>query len=66
MSKEIIPIERVVQSIRWFRDQKVLLDSDLAALYGVTTGNLNRRSAGIETDSHQILCSDLAPRRRKI
>ena len=42
MSKEIIPVERVVQSIRWFRGQKVLLDSDLAALYGVTTGNLNK------------------------
>jgi len=42
MSKEIIPIERVLQSIRWFRGQKVLLDSDLAALYGVTTGNLNK------------------------
>jgi hypothetical protein len=42
MSKEIIPIERVVQSIRRIRGQKVLLDSDLAALYGVTTGNLNK------------------------
>ena len=42
MSKEIIPIERVVQSIRWFRGQKVRLDSDLAALYGATTGNLNK------------------------
>jgi len=42
MSKAIVPIERVVQSIRWFRGQKVLLDSDLAALYGVTTGNLNK------------------------
>ena len=42
MSKVIIPIERVGQSIRWFRGQKVLLDSDLAALYGVTTGNLNK------------------------
>src|SRR5436309_1918012 len=42
MSKEIIPIERVVQSIRWIRGQKVLLDSDLALLYGVTTGNLNK------------------------
>jgi hypothetical protein len=30
MSKEIIPIERVVQSIRWIRGQKVF-DSDLAA-----------------------------------
>ena len=42
MSKEIIPIERVVQSIPWIRSQKVLFDSDLAALYGVTTGNLKQ------------------------
>jgi ORF6N domain-containing protein len=42
MSQEIIPIERVVQSIRWIRGQKVLLDSHLATLYGVTTGNLNK------------------------
>ena len=42
MSKEIIPIERVAQSIRWIRGQKVLLDSDLAVLYGVTTENLNK------------------------
>src|SRR6184192_216136 len=42
MIKEIIPVERIAQSIRWIRGQKVLLDSDLAALYGVTTGNLNK------------------------
>src|SRR5256885_3913962 len=42
MSKEIIPIERLVQSICWIHGQKVLLDSDLAALCGVTTGNLNK------------------------
>lgn len=42
MSKEIIPIKRVAQSIRWIRGQKVLLDSDLAALYGVQTKNLNK------------------------
>ena len=42
MSKEIIPVERVAQSIRWIRNQKVLLDSDLAALYGVQTKNLNK------------------------
>src|SRR5436853_749444 len=42
MSKEIIPIERLVQSICWIHGRKVLLDSDLAALYGVTTGNLNK------------------------
>jgi len=42
MSKEIIPIERVVQSIRWIRGQRVLLDSDLAGLYGVVTKGLNQ------------------------
>src|SRR5262245_2574236 len=42
MSKEIIPVQQVVQSIGWIRGQKVLLDSDLAALYGVTTGNPNK------------------------
>ncbi|HJW38881.1 MAG TPA: ORF6N domain-containing protein [Candidatus Udaeobacter sp.] len=49
MSKEIVPIERVVQSIHWIRGQRVLLDSDLAILYDVTTGNLNKavkRNAG--------------------
>jgi ORF6N domain len=42
MSKEIIPIKRVAQSIRRIRSQKVLLDSDLGALYGVQTKNLNK------------------------
>src|SRR5215204_4465040 len=36
MSKEIVPIERVAESIRWIRGHKVLLDSDLALLYGAT------------------------------
>jgi hypothetical protein len=66
MSKEIILIERLVQSIRWIRGHKVLLDSDLAAFYSVTTGNLNKAVNRIETDSHQISCSNLALRRRKI
>ncbi|HEV8618208.1 MAG TPA: ORF6N domain-containing protein [Candidatus Udaeobacter sp.] len=42
MSKEIIPIERIAQRIHLFRGQKVMLDFDLAQLYGVTTGNLNK------------------------
>jgi DNA-binding PadR family transcriptional regulator len=42
MSKQRIPIEHVVQSIRWIRGQKVLLDFDLAPLYGVQTKNLNK------------------------
>lgn len=42
MSKDIVPNARLVRSIRWIRGQKVLLDSDLATLDGVTTGNLNK------------------------
>src|SRR5437899_3624261 len=49
MSKEILPSQRIAQSIYLLRGQKVMLDSDLARLYGVTTGHLNRavkRNAG--------------------
>jgi hypothetical protein len=43
--RELIPIGRIAQSIHLLRGQKVMLDSDLAALYGVTTGNLNKAVA---------------------
>ena len=42
MSKEIFPAARIAQSIYLLRGQKVMLDSDLAALYGVPTGRMNR------------------------
>jgi hypothetical protein len=42
MSKKIIPIERITRLIFVLREQKVMLDSDLATLYGVPTGHLNR------------------------
>lgn len=42
MGKAIIPVEHIAQSIRWIRGQKVLLDFDLAELYGVQTKNLNK------------------------
>jgi len=45
MNKEIIPVQRIAQAIRFLRGEKVLLDSDLAQLYGVTTGNLNKAVA---------------------
>ena len=38
--KSIIAIERIAQSILFVRGQKVLLDSDLADLYGVETRSL--------------------------
>ena len=42
MSRQIIPVSKIEQSINLVRGQKVILDSDLAMLYGVTTGNLNK------------------------
>jgi ORF6N domain len=42
MGKEVIPIERIARAILVIRREKVMLDSDLAALYGLTTENLNK------------------------
>ena len=39
---QLVPVERVERLIRLVRGEKVLLDADLAVLYGVTTGNLNK------------------------
>jgi hypothetical protein len=39
---ELIPLERIQNSIFLIRGEKVMLDSDLAVLYGVGTGTLNR------------------------
>jgi len=42
MSKEIVPAEQIALQIRHFRGEKVLLDFDLAKLYGVATKVLNQ------------------------
>jgi len=42
MSKDVIPIYRVADKILYLREQKVILDCDLARLYGVQTRVLNR------------------------
>ena len=42
MRKEIVPASRVAQSIYLLRGQKVMLDFDLAALYGVAAKVLNQ------------------------
>lgn len=38
-----VPIERITHSILILRGRRVLLDSDLAALYGVTTKRFNEQ-----------------------
>lgn len=40
--KHLIPQEIIESKIYLIRGKKVMLDRDLAVLYGVTTGNLNR------------------------
>ena len=42
MSDIIIPDEIIMSKILLIRNQKVMIDRDLAELYGVTTGNLNK------------------------
>lgn len=37
-----VPVERIEALIRFIRDEKVILDRDLADLYGVSTSNLNK------------------------
>jgi hypothetical protein len=39
----IIPVEKIDRSILYIRGQKVMLDVDLAVLYGVTTKRLNQQ-----------------------
>jgi len=38
-----VPVERITRSIRVLRGQRVLLDAELATLYGVTTKRLNEQ-----------------------
>lgn len=41
-ARTLLPVDHITQSIRVLRGHKVLLDADLAALYGVTTKALNQ------------------------
>ena len=39
---DLMPIERIENKIMLIRGRKVLLDRDLAELYDISTGNLNK------------------------
>ena len=41
--KQLVPLERVEKTILLIRRQKIILDADLARLYGVTTKRLNEQ-----------------------
>jgi hypothetical protein len=43
VSADVLPLEAIIPSIVLLRGQKVLLDADLAALYGVETRRLNEQ-----------------------
>lgn len=43
MSSKIVHIENIQQKIHLIRGKQVMLDSDLAELYGVSTGRLNEQ-----------------------
>ena len=45
MENQLIPDEIIMNQIYHIRGQKVMLDKDLAELYQVTTGNLNKAVA---------------------
>jgi len=40
---DLIPVERIEKAIYLIRGEKVMLDSDLAKLYGVTTKRFNEQ-----------------------
>ena len=42
-AKPLVPVEHITRTILVFRGHKVLLDTELAALYGVSTKRLNEQ-----------------------
>ena len=54
--EDLIPPERIEHRILLLRRQKVMLDADLAELYGVPVKVLNRRLNGIRTGSLGTSC----------
>jgi hypothetical protein len=43
MKKTLVPVEHVQKAILFIRSEKVILDADLAVLYGVSTKRLNEQ-----------------------
>src|SRR5687768_6863271 len=54
----IIPVEANERRILLIRCRKVMLDSDLAQLYGVSTKRLNEQVKRIVSDSLLVSCSN--------
>lgn len=52
----VLSEETVLQKIFWIRGQKVMLDKDLAALYGLTTRRLKEQVRRNISRFLRILC----------
>nr|WP_229414119.1 ORF6N domain-containing protein [Massilia eurypsychrophila] len=61
-----LPVGTVTSHIRILREQKVLLDSDLAALYGVTTNVLVQQSSVMPTAFPATSCFSSTPQSGKL
>ena len=60
----LIPLERIGSAIRLVRGQKVLLDNDLARLYGAETRVLNQAvKSQRRAISRRISCFNCCPTR---
>ena len=62
MEKDVMqigPLEQIEERIYALRGKRLMLDSDLANLYGVTTKRLNEQVAGMRSVSRRILRSNL-------
>ena len=55
-STNLIADEKIEKAIYLIRGEKVMLDRDLASLYEVETGALNRAVKRNPNDSRRILC----------
>jgi hypothetical protein len=58
--KILIPAERIEQSILMIRGHKVMLDRDLAILYGVSTKALNQAVKKRSQEKKSSMCYDIS------
>jgi hypothetical protein len=61
--KSIIPSAFISQKIFFVRSTRVMLDADLARLYGVETKNLNKAVKRNASRFLSISCSNFHPRK---
>src|SRR5438067_5904570 len=65
-SPPVVPNELIEQKIYLIRGHKVMLDSDLAELYDVTTGNLNLAVRRNPNAFQKTSCFNSAGKRRNL